>query len=456
MKSIRRGQFLIIVMLLIFLFMFGILIYKLQHESAFYISHAHGTSLGKVFDRNGDVLFDPDATAEKYGQDYFIDIGNLIGDDSRQMTNTLVAQNKDLLANFSFMLGEQSNGNASIHCTLDHEVNRTVYDAFGSKNGCAIAYNYITGEIYICLSKPSVNILNHYADIDSLENGSLLCSVFYPTVPGSTQKIATTISALEHMGYDKLMSKQYDCTGSYTNLSDTVIKCHQASGHGTQNIIDAFANSCNPFFAQLVEDPDWKLSDIEETYRKMGFCVNNETEQTYLNINGISAYTASTFLTDKKDFNTQWGCMGQGTTLASPLQIMTWQSAIANSNGVSTMPYLIDYATTVSGDVTAQAKTQYSAQMFTEKTALNMREIMLQNGRKRYSNVLPDTDIGVKSGTAQIGNAKTENSLLTGFVDDVNFPIAFCIMIENRVSGEVTTDQIASVMLKNLKDSLNS
>ena len=430
MKSIRRGQFLIIIMLLLFLLMFGILIYKLQHESAFYISHASGTSLGNVFDRNGDILFDPNATAEQYGQDYFLDIGNLIGDDSKQMTNTLVAQNKGLLANFSFMLGEQKNGHASIQCTLDHNVNRMVYDAFGRKNGCAIAYNYKTGEIYVCLSKPSVNILNHYSDIDSLEKGSLLCSVFYPTVPGSTQKIATTISALEHMGYDKLMSKQYDCTGSYTNLSDTVIKCHHSAGHGMQNIVDAFANSCNPFFAQLVEDPDWTLADIEETYRKMGYCVNSETDQTYLNINGISAYTASTSLTNKNDFNTQWGCMGQGTTLASPLQIMTWQSAIANSNGISTMPYLIDHATTVSGEITAQAMTQYTAKMFTDESAGHMREIMLQNGRKRYSNILPDTNIGVKSGTAQIGNAKTENSLLTGFVDDEEFPIAFCIVID--------------------------
>ncbi|MEE5992801.1 MAG: penicillin-binding transpeptidase domain-containing protein [Oscillospiraceae bacterium] len=456
MKSIRRGQFLIIIMLLIFLFVFGLLIYKLQRESAFYISHASSTSLGKVFDRNGDVLFDPDATAETYGQDYFLDIGNLIGDDSKQMTNTLVAQNKDLLANFSFMLGEQENGHASISCTLDHHVNRTVYDAFGAKNGCAIAYNYVTGEIYVCFSKPSVNILNHYSDIDSLEKGSLLCSAFYPTVPGSTQKIATTISALEHMGYDRLLSKQYDCTGSYTNLSDTVIKCHKSSGHGVQNIVDAFANSCNPFFAQLVQDPDWRLSDIEDTYRKMGYCLNNETEQTYLNINGISAYTASTYLTNKNDFSTQWGCMGQGMTLASPLQIMTWQSAIANSTGIATLPYLIDHATTVSGEITAQAKTTYGSKMFREQSAQYMREIMLQNGRSRYSSLLPDTDIGVKSGTAQIGNEKTENSLLTGFVDDVNFPIAFCIVIENRVSGEISTEQIASTMLRNLRDSLNS
>ncbi len=454
MKSIRRGQHLITIMLLVFLLGFGFLIYRLQTEATFYISHASNLSLGKVYDRNGEVLFDPNATAEEYGADYFLDVGNLIGDDSRQMTNTLVAQNKDLLANFSFMLGEQPDGQAAICTTLDHTVNRAVYDSFGSKDGCAVAYNYMTGEIYVCLSKPSVNVLDHYENIESLPEGSLLCKVFYPTVPGSTQKISTTIAALEHIGYDALMTKTYTCAGSYQNLGGEVIKCHHNAGHGSQGIIDAFANSCNPWFAQLVEDPDWTLDDIKETYRAMGYNINDENEQTYFDVNGISGYTASTSLTDKNDFSTQWGCMGQGTTLVSPLQLMVWQSAIANQTGTSTMPYLIDHALTVGGKETAKAKTAYGKNMFKPDNAAHTREIMLANGRSRYADVLPGYDIAVKSGTAQIGNEKTENSLLVGFVDDTNFPVAFCIVIENRVSGEITTNQIAATMLQGLKEAI--
>ncbi|MDE7094488.1 MAG: ABC transporter permease, partial [Oscillospiraceae bacterium] len=185
MKSIHRVQHLISMMLLLFFGVFGFLLYKIQTEAGFYISNASNISLGYVYDRNGDILFDQNANTQVYGSDYFLDIGNLIGDDSNQMNNTLVAQNIGSLANFSFMLGEQENGQSAIYCTLDHKVNQKVYQAFGSKNGCAVAYNYLTGEIYVCFSKPSVNILNHYADLDTLENGSLLCKVFYPTVPGS-------------------------------------------------------------------------------------------------------------------------------------------------------------------------------------------------------------------------------------------------------------------------------
>jgi len=217
MKSIRRGQHLITLMMLAFLIGMGVLIYKLQTEAAFYFSHSSKVTLGCVYDRNGDVLFDPDADKDTYGAKHFIDVGNFIGDNTKQMTNTLVAQNKEMLTNYSFMLGAQEDGDASIHTTLDHDVNRLVYDAFGSKNGCAVAYNYVTGEIYVCLSKPSINILNHYTDIESLEEGSMLCKVFYPTVPGSTQKILTTIAALETMGTEKLSKKEYECTGSYKN-----------------------------------------------------------------------------------------------------------------------------------------------------------------------------------------------------------------------------------------------
>ena len=456
MKSIRRVQRLISMMLLVFLGVFGFLLYKLQSEAGFYISNASKISLGYVYDRNGDILFDQNATTQIYGSDYFLDIGNLIGDDSKQMTNTLVAQNIGSLANFSFMLGEQENGQSAIYCTLDHKINQKVYQAFGSKNGCAVAYNYLTGEIYVCLSKPSVNILNNYTDLDMLEDGSLLCKVFYPTVPASTQKIVTSIAALESLGYDNLIQKNFTCTGIYTNLTGDDIKCHRLAGHGSQNIIQAFANSCNPFFAQLVEDRELPLEDIQHTYEKMGFCVNQQGKQKYLTINGLTAYTASATLTNKTDFITQWGCMGQGETLVSPLQLMLWQSAIATQSGKTTMPYLIHYITKVNGEITSQAQTSYSSQMFSETTATHMREIMLDNGTKNYIDLLPGYDVGVKSGTAQVENGAKENSLLVGFVDDINFPIAFCVEIDDRVAGEVSTSDITKVLLQKLHEALIS
>lgn len=160
MKSIKRGERLTILLIILFLVGMVVLVAKIVTEATFYMSHSNNVNIGCVYDRNGEILFDPNATAEEYGADYFLDIGNVIGDDSGQMTNTLVSENIDDLQNYHLLFGAVENGKSAIYTTLDHNANRAVYDAFGSKNGTAIAYNYKTGEILVCVSKPSVNILD--------------------------------------------------------------------------------------------------------------------------------------------------------------------------------------------------------------------------------------------------------------------------------------------------------
>jgi hypothetical protein len=39
-----------------------------------------------------------------------------------------------------------------------------------------------------------------------------------------------------------------------------------------------------------------------------------------------------------------------------------------------------------------------------------------------------------------------------GFNDDSDLPIAFCVVIEDRVSGDVSTEQIVRTMLNALSD----
>ncbi len=451
MKSLKRGSRLITLIITVFLIGMGILIWKLMTEASFYISHSPSATLGFVYDKNGDVLFDDNAKEGDYPDGHFKDVGNLIGDTSGQMSNTLVNKNLEKLSNYSFTAGiDNKNGKAAIYSTLDHSANEQVYSAFGDKDGCAIAYNYKTGEILVCVSKPNIDPIKGYDDIENLPAGSLLCKVFSKTVPGSTQKVATLIAADEAMGMSRLSEKSYSCDGVYENNTGIDIICHDEYGHGTQNIREAFANSCNPFFAQLVEDTDWSIGDIEKAYNRLGISVNG-SEQEDISVSGIICDAASTDLTDKNEFDTQWGCIGQGTTLVSPCQMMMWESAIANGTGRATVPYLIDYVTNVNGRITEEGEISHTDQLFSATTAKDVREIMLENGNNNYSF---GYSVGVKSGTAQVtgdGEEYNENSLLTGFVDDESFPIAFAILIEDRESYEVSTEHIASVIF----DSLN-
>lgn len=446
MKSIKRSLRLVSVLILAFIAGMIMLVLKIQREAGFYISHSDNAELGLVYDRNGDVLFDSDATPDKYGDNYFIDVGNLIGDAKGQMTNTLVAKNIEKLNNYSFSMGlVPKGGKSSIHTSLDHYANRIVYDSFGDSEGCAVAYDYKTGEILVCTSLPSLDVTKGYSGIADFETGTLISKVMYGTVPGSTQKVSTLLSAFQIMGKDKLFSKSYTCEGVYMNKGGNKIDCHNSYGHGTQNIQQAFQNSCNPFFAQLVEDDDMPLEEIIKCYEKMGYAVNDD-EEKYFDINGIKCERASTTLTDSYDFNTQWGCIGQGKTLVSPMQLMLWQSGIVNETGKMTMPYLIKYTTNVDGEIGDWADTSFSEEVFTPESAVEVKNIMLENG-KNYSESISGYTLGIKSGTAQIKDGEEENSLLVGFIENERHPIAFCVLLEDKENSATRSENIVKTML---------
>lgn len=425
------------------------LVIKINREASFYMMNSDDRRLGMVYDRNGDTLFDGTGRGQ-YPDNYFIDVGNLIGDDRGQMENTLVAQNLDDLNNYSFSSGlVESGGKAAIYTTLDHTANRAVYNAYMGAKGCAVAYNYKTGELLVCTSLPSLDVTKGYANIADMESGTLISKAMSGTVPGSTQKVSTVISALEIMGRERLFSKSYSCSGQYVNSTGKTIDCHQSGGHGEQNIQQAIENSCNPFFAQLIEDADMPLERVKSEYTELGYAINGSAME-YFDIDGIQCERASTTLTDSGDFNTQWGCIGQGDTLVSPMQLMMWQSAIANGTGKMTMPHLIAKVTDVNGRIKRTADTDFSKQIFSPSTASTVKQMLKTNGANHYAWSVPGYDIGIKSGTAQVKNGAEENALLVGFVDDPAHPIAFCVLLENKYSTPVTAEQILTTMLNSL------
>ena len=177
----------------------------------------------------------------------------------------------------------------------------------------------------------------------------------------------------------------------------------------------------------------------------MGYAVNDD-EEKYFDINGIKCERASTTLTDSYDFNTQWGCIGQGKTLVSPMQLMLWQSGIVNESGKMTMPYLIKYTTNVEGEIGDWAETSFSEEVFTPQSAVEVKNIMLENG-KNYSESISGYTLGIKSGTAQIKDGEEENSLLVGFIVDERHPIAFCVLLENKDNSDTRSENIVKAML---------
>ncbi len=132
------------------------------------------------------------------------------------------------------------------------------------------------------------------------------------------------------------------------------------------------------------------------------------------------------------------------------MQLMMWQSAIANETGKMTMPHLISRVTDVYGENTETMGTDFSEEIFSPKTASTVKQILLANGANHYEWSIPNYTVGIKSGTAQVKDGAEENALLVGFVDDPKNPIAFCVLLENKYSTAAVAENIVTVMLNNL------
>ena len=94
--------------------------------------------------------------------------------------------------------------------------------------------------------------------------------------------------------------------------------------------------------------------------------------------------------------------------------------------------------------------------LFTATAAKAVQDVMVKNSTEHYYVSLGGYTCGVKSGTAQVSDdgRQYENSLLVGYCLDESCPVAFCILIEERESWDITTAQIAKVLLDSLNGSI--
>ncbi len=140
-------------------------------------------------------------------------------------------------------------------------------DGLGSKNTAVIIMNPNTGEILAEASYPGFNLneprnlsgiyteeqLNQMSDEEQLEALNTLWRNFCVSdafEPGSTAKPFTVAAGLETgaLKGDEI----YNCGGSL-HVGDYDIHCHLRTGHGTETVEQAVANSCNVALMQMAD-----------------------------------------------------------------------------------------------------------------------------------------------------------------------------------------------------------
>ena len=134
--------------------------------------------------------------------------------------------------------------------TLDWSLQKKVEEIADTKlnMGAIVVACASSGEILASASRPTFSLDNlaHYIDSN---DGEFINRAFGAFTPGSVFKTVVAAAALE-VAPDYYHDWKHYCTG-YIDVFGQIFRCHRRWGHGTLNMIEAYANSCNPYFIEL-------------------------------------------------------------------------------------------------------------------------------------------------------------------------------------------------------------
>lgn len=247
-----------------------------------------------------------------------------------------------------------------------------------AKNASGMILQAKTGQILAISSKPSFDLNNvPRDDLEKLFDQSKMKLVTDIYEPGSTFKILTVAAALEE-GLTSLEEAFY-CPG-YRVIDGVKIKCWKTIGHGSQNLIEAFGNSCNCCFMDLA----LRLG-VEKFYFYMQkFGIGSKT--------GVDiAGESSGMLMQKSSVKrVDLARMGFGHAIAmTPMQLMTAVCSIVSASKVR--PSVVYNSSPQSGQsLLSNATTQ----------AVNKLLDQAENKTGAYTFV-EGYNVGGKTGTAQ-------------------------------------------------------
>ncbi|MBR0278179.1 MAG: penicillin-binding protein 2 [Clostridia bacterium] len=208
---------------------------------------------------------------------------------------------------------------SGISLTIDYHMQKiaeNAMDKYGIK-GAAVVADCKTGEILAMASRPNFDKNNIAKYLNGTE-GELVNKAISAYNPGSVFKIAVAAAALETSLNEE---RTYSCSGE-TEIDGRAFACHKEDGHGTLNVKEAFANSCNSAFYSIGIETGADM--ICKYARLFGF------GKEVLKINGICEDEGVIPSGDYTDAQTANISIGQGDVMVTPLQVADMMCTICN------------------------------------------------------------------------------------------------------------------------------
>ncbi|TDU67167.1 penicillin-binding protein 2 [Prosthecobacter fusiformis] len=351
---------------------------------------------------------------------------------------------------------EPRKGN-DVYLTLDARIQYIAEKALRDGNigrGSVVVIQPQTGEVLAMASVPSYDPNRFIPSISQADYNVLLSNRTVPLmnratrtfVPGSTYKVPIALAGC----LAGIQSRNFNCSGSVTYGSKAMqcwIQRQGGGSHGSLGLSDALMRSCNCFFYQYGNSAG--IDNITKAGKLLGL-----GERTGIELEeddgGILPNPAWLRMASPKD---RWSnghtantSIGQGSVLASPLQMASVTGAVAA--GKSYVPHLLhrvmdnDELVMENKPVLRSDLSQHFDAKSLEMVRKGMWKVVNDAGGTAKGARIPGVEVAGKTGTAQNWRRDERNvrvvdnhTLFISFAPYVNPKYAICILVQGGKSG---------------------
>jgi penicillin-binding protein 2 len=276
--------------------------------------------------------------------------------------------------------------------------------------------------------------------------------------PGSTMKLATAIAgALQGQA-----QRSFSCDG-YVAYGKHQIGCwiwNQSKGsHGSIGLTTAIQKSCNPYFNKLANSIGWrdmvqgcgkvglgKPTGVELPGEKPGILPGSDAW-----LNSHPGATMSAALTAMLS-------IGQGDSMATPLQIAAMTASIAN-RGTYLQPRIVKSAISEEGKTLIADKPKAIRNLIQDGIKPDDLQLIrkgmwlaVNSGGTAGKVRISEAEVAAKTGTAQTveNGKKSNNSWITSFAPYEEPRYVVCVLAQNAGSGGGVCGPLVNLIYKGL------
>lgn len=342
--------------------------------------------------------------------------------------------------------GDRALGTAPLRTSLDIDIQSEAYQALMDKGkpGAVIVMESDSGAIVAMATYPSFDNnlavggfpASEWKRLQEDESHPMINRAISISSPiGSVIKPMMAAAALNEGVVD--VNRKFYCPG-YFRLGNRTFKCWQSGGHGSLNIVDGIAHSCDVVFYTI--GLELGVTKIKKYAKMFGL-----GRKTGLDLPGESIGTVPDPEWKKQFRNDSWYegdtvnmSIGQGFVQASPIQVLVMANVVATRGKVVT-PHVAG-----GGMVPEPGRVDVSLAAL-ETSAMGMRQAVLK-GTSVGMLRLPLAS-GGKTGTADDPPREDPHAWYIGFAPFDKPRLTFMVFVENGGHGSSDALPIARRVL---------